>query len=247
MSDRTLSDLVGTAAAKVAPVLTPEQVAWCETPPDRIKNRAANGGRRVDYVEGWQMIETANAVFGPGGWDCETVEMQASHAPMLIEPDDPRYGAVTGERRDGGRDDRPRSPVVIAHYTAKVRITVHAADGRQKRVREGVGGARGFAPTYGEAIENAMKGAETDALKRALRTFGNAFGNCLYDRDQAWKQEAAQRDSQSPPRERRALSSGFGDGRPSVPEAGRGAVVTLEPGGQSEAGGWGRGNGGWRR
>ena len=42
----------------------------------------------------------------------------------------------------------------------------------------------GFAKTAGETIENAIKAAETDALKRALVTFGNAFGLALYDREQ---------------------------------------------------------------
>jgi recombination DNA repair RAD52 pathway protein len=51
-------------------------------------------------------------------------------------------------------------------------------------VREGCGAARGFAKTAGEAMENAIKAAETDALKRALVTFGNAFGLALHDREQ---------------------------------------------------------------
>lgn len=32
------------------------------------------------------------------------------------------------------------------------------------------------------AFEQAKKGAATDGLKRALRTFGNVLGNCLYDK-----------------------------------------------------------------
>ncbi len=32
------------------------------------------------------------------------------------------------------------------------------------------------------AFEKAKKEATTDALKRALRTFGNVLGNCLYDK-----------------------------------------------------------------
>jgi recombination DNA repair RAD52 pathway protein len=35
----------------------------------------------------------------------------------------------------------------------------------------------------GQAHELALKGAETDATKRALATFGNPFGLALYDRD----------------------------------------------------------------
>ena len=33
------------------------------------------------------------------------------------------------------------------------------------------------------SIEKARKEAVTDGLKRALKTFGNALGNCLSDKD----------------------------------------------------------------
>jgi DNA recombination protein Rad52 len=33
------------------------------------------------------------------------------------------------------------------------------------------------------AFEKAKKEATTDALKRALRNFGNVLGNCIYDKD----------------------------------------------------------------
>jgi len=35
----------------------------------------------------------------------------------------------------------------------------------------------------GTAIENAKKEAVSDARKRALRVFGNALGNCVYDKE----------------------------------------------------------------
>jgi hypothetical protein len=44
--------------------------------------------------------------------------------------------------------------------------------------------AEANAPTIGQAHERALKGAETDATKRALATFGNPFGLALYDREQ---------------------------------------------------------------
>ena len=52
-------------------------------------------------------------------------------------------------------------------------------------VREGSGTGEGRASTPGQAHELALKGAETDATKRALATFGNSFGLALYDREQA--------------------------------------------------------------
>lgn len=33
------------------------------------------------------------------------------------------------------------------------------------------------------AFEKCKKEATTDALKRALRNFGNVLGNCIYDQD----------------------------------------------------------------
>ena len=70
-----------------------------------------------------------------------------------------------------------------AAYTAKVRVSVRAGD--ITIVREGSGTGEGKAPTPGQAHELALKGAETDATKRALATFGNPFGLALYDREQA--------------------------------------------------------------
>ena len=51
-------------------------------------------------------------------------------------------------------------------------------------VREGSGSGHGRSPFAGEAHESALKEAETDATKRALATFGNAFGLALYDKGQ---------------------------------------------------------------
>ena len=46
-----------------------------------------------------------------------------------------------------------------------------------------------------EALETAIKGAVSDALKRAMRHFGKQFGNSLYDKErngQGAKQEKPQ-------------------------------------------------------
>ena len=57
-------------------------------------------------------------------------------------------------------------------YIARVRIRAGGV------TREGWGGDS--KPDH----ENACKGAETDAIKRALRTFGNQFGLPLYDKEE---------------------------------------------------------------
>lgn len=50
--------------------------------------------------------------------------------------------------------------------------------------REDVGYGEGISKNIGDAHEGATKEAATDALKRALRTFGNQFGLALYDKSQ---------------------------------------------------------------
>jgi recombination DNA repair RAD52 pathway protein len=76
----------------------------------------------------------------------------------------------------------PERGMVVCAYWAKTRVTVHA--GNRTIVREGCGAARGFAKTAGEAMENALTGAESDSLKRALMSFGSQFGLAFYDREQ---------------------------------------------------------------
>ncbi len=53
-------------------------------------------------------------------------------------------------------------------------------------IREGTGAGHCEANNMGEAHENALKEAETDATKRALLTFGNSFGLALYDKEQRY-------------------------------------------------------------
>jgi hypothetical protein len=102
---------------------------------------------------------------------------------------------------------------VVSAYFAKVRISVWSGDGSRSIVREGCGAARGFAKSAGEAMENAIKAAETDATKRALTTFGYSFGLALYDKKQEHVGKPAARPqiatgAQVP---MAAIDEGFGD------------------------------------
>ena len=64
-------------------------------------------------------------------------------------------------------------------YLAKVRITVGDI------IRDGCGFGQGIDKDVGQAHESALKEAESDAMKRALMTFGNPFGLALYDKTQS--------------------------------------------------------------
>jgi DNA recombination protein Rad52 len=124
--------------------------------PRYIRTRNSNGNT-LSYVEGWHAIAEANRIFGYEAWDRRTISATC----------------VWNEAKAG---------TFRAVYTAKVRITVRA--GEFKVVREGSGSCEASAATAGQAHELALKGAETDATKRALATFGNPFGLALYDREQ---------------------------------------------------------------
>jgi DNA recombination protein Rad52 len=144
---------------------SPEQITALAAPLDRAKVRQREQGRSsVSYLEGWQVIAEANRIFGFDGWQRETVALRC----------------VNQSERSIGRDGRSGWGVT---YTARVRITVGESTGAQL-IREGSGAGHGIDTDLGQAHESALKEAETDAMKRALMTFGNPFGLALYDKQQ---------------------------------------------------------------
>jgi DNA recombination protein Rad52 len=184
------------AAVSVQPPgFSPEQLAALSAPLDRANVRQREQGRsRVSYLEGWQVIAEANRIFGFDGWQRQTIAVRCvAQAERLI-----------------GRDQKPGWGVT---YTARVRVTV-TAGGLAPLVREGSGAGHGIDVDLGQAHESALKEAETDAMKRALMTFGNPFGLALYDKAQrqvssaAGQGEGAQRPGgQQPPVSRAAAGA----------------------------------------
>lgn len=117
-------------------------------------------GPKGDYLEGWHVIAEANRIFGFDGWSYETVDTKCvSEAPRKIGKQQKDGWGVT--------------------YTSRVRVVVQGV------VREDFGAGHGYDIDLGLAHESAVKEAVTDALKRALRTFGNPFGLALYDKSRA--------------------------------------------------------------
>jgi len=142
-----------------------DQIAALAAPLDRAHVRQREQGRSsVSYLEGWQVIAEANRIFGFDGWQRQTI---AQHC-------------VNERERSIGRDQKPGWGVT---YTAQVRITV-GGPGQTPVIREGSGAGHGIDCDLGQAHESALKEAETDAMKRALMTFGNPFGLALYDKRQ---------------------------------------------------------------
>lgn len=119
-------------------------------------------GKYGEYIEGWRVIDEANRIFGFDGWTRETVDMIETNRDLK------------GDKWYIG-------------YRCKVRVTVldHENDPPTHVIREGSAFGSGVSKNLGDAIESAVKEAETDAMKRALMTFGNPFGLALYDKTKA--------------------------------------------------------------
>ncbi len=120
----------------------------------------AKGGLTLTYIEGWHAIAEANEIFGHGGWQRETLAMTRTDRSM--------------SKSKKGVDQH------VVSYLARVRVTVWA--GEREVIREGYGSGTGYDQSLGAAHESAVKEAETDAMKRALMTFGWRFGLALYDK-----------------------------------------------------------------
>ncbi len=139
---------------------TQEQLELLVQPldPKRVKHRSGGGGMQLSYLTGYDVINTANRIFGYGNWGYDLLGVELN--------------SVNGENGD----------IVGGYYAARVKLTI---TGCQPITEEGVCPVQeGRNPRARiDAHDMARKGAITDALKRALRCYGDQFGNSLYDAD----------------------------------------------------------------
>ncbi len=145
----------------------------------RIKTRQ-QGNINLSYLEGFDLIDTANTVFGFGNWSYHISSLE-----QVSEETNDKQNKVIG-------------------YKAIINIVVQDLHHSKHISREDCGFGTGIAKQYADAHESAAKEAVTDGLKRALRTFGSQFGNSLYDKQQrnvdhvSQQHSAAQEISASP-------------------------------------------------
>ena len=133
------------------------QVLAYELDSSRIKSRS-KGNVSLSYLEGFDVIETANKIFGFGNWDYNISKLEQ----------------VSQELNHNQNN--------VICYKAVIQITVHDLQHSKSISREDVGFGTGIAKTLADAHEGGAKEAVTDAIKRTLRSFGNQFGNSLYDK-----------------------------------------------------------------
>ncbi|MYI85309.1 MAG: hypothetical protein F4081_00620 [Dehalococcoidia bacterium] len=120
-----------------------------------VSYRKGRKGRTFAYLEGRTAIDQANRIFGFGGWGWELLGDVTLRESESVDQ-------KTGETR------RFRA------YSATVRVAVPGSSPRTDV------GFHAVTEETVEGHETAFKGCVTDALKRALRGYGEQFGNSLY-------------------------------------------------------------------
>ena len=149
---------------------------------DRIKVRD-KANIKLSYLEGFDIIDTANNIFGFGGW------------------------AYTISSLEQVSQEVNANQNVVVCYKAIVKVDVYDINHNTMISRQDVGFGTGVARNLADAHENSAKEAVTDALKRSLRSFGNQFGNSLYDKSKIVAQNNAPSNMPNAPANQNA---GFG-------------------------------------
>ena len=109
----------------------------------RIKTRE-KGNVSLSYIEGFDVIDTANLIFGYGNWSyliskLEQVSQEQNHNQNFV-----------------------------VCYKAIVKLIVKDENHTKSISRQDVGFGTGVSKTLADSNENAGKEAVTDALKRAM-------------------------------------------------------------------------------
>ncbi|KAG7217376.1 hypothetical protein INR49_021543 [Caranx melampygus] len=133
--------------------------------PEYISTRVAGGGQRaslcflsppvsVCYVEGHRVITLANEMFGYNGWSHSISQQNVDFVDLI----------------------NGKFYVGVSAF-----IKVQLKDGSYHE-DVGYGVSEGL-KSKALSLEKARKEAVTDGMKRALKCFGNALGNCILDKE----------------------------------------------------------------
>ncbi len=164
---KDLVHLTGNGDKPGPPVVTDHDYLWDGLAPIVTKalaqpldpkiaaQREGRAGMMYSYLKGYVVIEQANRIFGYGGWGYALV---GDVTLRQFETVDPRTGEVK----------------TSSAYSAPVRITVAGAPSRTDV------GFHAVTDETPDGHDTALKGAVTDGLKRAFRSFGVQFGNGFY-------------------------------------------------------------------
>lgn len=128
----------------------------------RVKTRP-QGKLKIPYLEGDDVINTANRIFGEDGWDAFPLE-----AVQRFE--------VGTKQVEGGH-----IVLFVYHVPYMTRFHGYLADGSVHTIEKGDIGKNSTQSEAFQQHEMAISGCATDALKRSMRHLGRQFGITLYD------------------------------------------------------------------
>jgi len=167
--------------------------------PEYVSTRPGAGGGKVHYLAAEKAINLANEVFGFNGWSSSIQNVQIDFV-----------------------DEHPQSGKISLGLSTIVRVTIRDGTFHEDIGYGHIENCKGKAA----AFEKAKKEAATDAMKRALRNFGNVLGNCLYDKDYLQKVQKVKVQPSRWDAERNLHR--HPDFMPVRPEAGLGQVVQQD-------------------
>ncbi|KAI4861553.1 recombination protein Rad52 [Hypoxylon rubiginosum] len=124
--------------------------------PEYLSSRSGPSGQKVHYIAAEKCIALANEVFGFNGWSSGIQNIQVDFV-----------------------DENPQTFKISLGLSVIVRVTLRDGTYHEDIGYGHIENCKGKAA----AFEKAKKEGTTDALKRALRNFGNVLGNCIYDKE----------------------------------------------------------------
>ena len=123
--------------------------------PEYLSARTGPSGQKVHYIAAEKCIALANEVFGFNGWSSSIQNIQVDFV-----------------------DENAQTLKISLGLSVIVRVTLRDGTFHEDIGYGHIENCKGKAA----AFEKAKKEGTTDALKRALRNFGNLLGNCIYDK-----------------------------------------------------------------
>ena len=142
----------------------------------RVKRRQAPGMGSVPYLEGYDVIERANAIFG-FAWSFDLIG-----EPVIARWQKKVLAWNQQEKRKvpviDASGNFQTEEVGLVYITGKVSVTL----GDQVYSHADLGRCI-FTGDTPEALDMALAGSATDCLKRCFRQLGSQFGNDLYDKE----------------------------------------------------------------
>lgn len=129
--------------------------------PGRVSSRRQSG-KDLSYVEAYDIKAHLTRIFGFCNWDSEVEEYHhVTDRPYL---------------KDG------KTEMVEVVYNCRMRLNVRDPEGHFlcTYVEAAAGSASGPLSQLGDLHDNALKSAESDALKRCAINLGSQFGLSLY-------------------------------------------------------------------